>query len=103
MNYSLRKQRTCFSLGAYGDEESSKIMNKYNNLKVVDEELEELKNYWHSKLNNLQVKTPDENFNNMINTWNSYQCFITFIWSRAASFTYCGLRMDMVIGTLYRI
>jgi len=28
----------------------------------------------------------------MINVWNAYQCFITFIWSRAASFIYCGLR-----------
>jgi cellobiose phosphorylase len=28
----------------------------------------------------------------MINTWNAYQCFITFIWSRAASLTYCGQR-----------
>ena len=28
----------------------------------------------------------------MVNTWNAYQCFMTFIWSRAASFTYCGLR-----------
>ena len=28
----------------------------------------------------------------MINVWNAYQCFITFIWSRAASFVYCGLR-----------
>ena len=28
----------------------------------------------------------------MLNVWNSYQCFITFIWSRAASLIYCGLR-----------
>jgi cellobiose phosphorylase len=28
----------------------------------------------------------------MLNTWNAYQCFITFIWSRAASFIYAGLR-----------
>ena len=28
----------------------------------------------------------------MVNVWNAYQCFITFIWSRAASFIYCGLR-----------
>ena len=47
---------------------------------------------WHSKLDNLQVNTPDKNFNNMVNTWNAYNCFITFIWSRAASFQYCGLR-----------
>ena len=30
--------------------------------------------------------------NTMINTWNAYNCFMTFIWSRAASFIYCGLR-----------
>ena len=28
----------------------------------------------------------------MINTWNAYNCFITFVWSRAASLIYCGLR-----------
>ena len=28
----------------------------------------------------------------MINTWNAYNCFMTFLWSRAASFIYCGLR-----------
>ena len=28
----------------------------------------------------------------MLNTWNAYNCFMTFIWSRAASFIYCGLR-----------
>ena len=28
----------------------------------------------------------------MLNTWNAYNSFITFTWSRAASFIYCGLR-----------
>ncbi|MDR0292744.1 MAG: N,N'-diacetylchitobiose phosphorylase, partial [Oscillospiraceae bacterium] len=58
----------------------------------VDTEIRELKAYWHGKLDNLQVRTPDDKFNNMVNVWNAYQCFITFIWSRAASFQYCGLR-----------
>ena len=52
----------------------------------------ELKEHWHAKLGNFKVTTPDSAFNNMINTWNAYQCFMTFIWSRAASFTYCGER-----------
>lgn len=43
-------------------------------------------------MNNFQVETPSAEFNNMVNVWNAYQCFITFIWSRAASFVYCGLR-----------
>ena len=55
-------------------------------------DLIELEKYWKSNLDSFKVDTPDENFNHMINTWNAYQCFITFTWSRAASFTYCGHR-----------
>jgi len=81
-----------FILGQKNDKESAEILDSYADLSVVDRELAELKNHWHGKLNNLQVKTPSKNFNAMVNTWNAYQCFITFIWSRAASFTYAGLR-----------
>lgn len=81
-----------FILGQKNEAEAKEIISKYEDLSVVDQELEELKNYWHSKLDNLQVHTPDDKFNNMVNVWNAYQCFITFIWSRAASFQYCGLR-----------
>ena len=81
-----------FVLGQYNDEESAAILASYENLNKVKEELEELKAYWHGKLSNLYVQTPSSEFNNMVNTWNAYQCFITFIWSRAASFFYCGLR-----------
>ena len=81
-----------FVLGQYNDEESAAILASYENLNKVEEELAELKAYWHGKLSNLYVQTPSSEFNNMVNTWNAYQCFITFIWSRAASFFYCGLR-----------
>ncbi len=82
-----------FILGMKSDEESNAIIDSYSDVaKKTSEELNELKTYWHGKLDNLQVSTPSESFNNMINTWNSYQCFMTFIWSRAASFSYCGQR-----------
>ncbi len=81
-----------FILGQYDEEASQQIMNQYENLGVIDEEIQEIKDYWHKKLSNLQVNTPSKEFNSMINTWNAYQCFMTFIWSRAASFAYCGLR-----------
>lgn len=69
------------------------IIAKYEGgMSVVNAEVEALKTYWHKYLNNLQVNTPDPNFNSMVNTWNAYNCFITFTWSRAASFQYCGLR-----------
>ena len=81
-----------FLLGQKNDAQSAEIMADYGKPGEADRELAELKNYWHRKLENFQVKTPDENFNAMLNTWNAYQCFITFIWSRAASFIYAGLR-----------
>lgn len=81
-----------YILGQYNDKQSKEILDNYADLSIIEKELEELKTYWHKKLANLQVNTPSPAFNSMINTWNAYQCFITFIWSRAASFTYCGLR-----------
>ncbi len=78
--------------GPKTEDEITSIISKYEKAGTVEKEVEKLKNYWHEKLDNFQVETPDEDFNNMINVWNAYNCFITFIWSRAASFQYCGLR-----------
>ncbi|MCL1866638.1 MAG: N,N'-diacetylchitobiose phosphorylase [Oscillospiraceae bacterium] len=81
-----------YLLGEKPQDEAASIIASYADASVCEKELQILKAYWHGKLANLQVKTPDDNFNAMLNTWNAYQCFITFIWSRAASFQYCGLR-----------
>lgn len=82
-----------FVLGMKSDADAAAILASYNDTeKATEAELAELKSYWHGQLSRLQVKTPSDSFNNMVNTWNAYQCFMTFIWSRAASFTYCGLR-----------
>ena len=81
-----------YVLGQRDNAEADKILASYEEPGKVDAEVEELVTYWHGILNNFQIKTPSDEFNNMINVWNAYQCFITFIWSRAASFIYCGLR-----------
>lgn len=81
-----------YILGQKDNAQASAILNEYKEAGKVDAEIAQLKNYWHNQLSNFQVETPSEEFNNMINVWNAYQCFITFIWSRAASFVYCGLR-----------
>lgn len=82
-----------FVLGMkYKDEADAILMGYSDPSKTCALELKELTAWWHEKLEKFQVKTPDESFNTMINTWNAYNCFMTFIWSRAASFTYCGLR-----------
>ena len=82
-----------FLLGMKYNEEAKMIMERYEYPEeVCNRELEEIIAYWHGKLSHFQVKTPSPEFDTMINTWNAYNCFMTFIWSRAASFTYCGLR-----------
>lgn len=82
-----------FLVGMKDDKEAGEIIASYADTGVVCKaELEELILYWHKQLSHFQVKTPSDEFNTMINTWNAYNCFMTFIWSRAASFTYCGLR-----------
>ena len=81
-----------FVFGQANADVAEEIISSYNTAGKVEAELAELKSYWHSKLANFQVNTPDAAFNSMVNTWNAYQCFITFTWSRAASFVYCGQR-----------
>ena len=82
-----------FLLGMKPSSEAAEVSRCYENpAPTVAEELEALKADWNSKLDNLKVSTPSPEFDTMINTWNAYNCFMTFIWSRAASFIYCGLR-----------
>ncbi len=82
-----------FLLGMKDAKEADSIIASYKAPKTaMDQELKELKEDWYQKLDNLKVSTPSPEFNTMINTWNAYNCFMTFIWSRAASFIYCGLR-----------
>ncbi len=81
-----------YILGQRESSEAAAILDEYKANGRVEADIRELKDFWHGQLSNFRVETPSAEFNNMINVWNAYQCFITFIWSRAASFIYCGLR-----------
>ena len=93
-----------FILGAKSHEEQEEIIASYlgnkegtsNGASAIDAqcdaEIDQLKALWNGRLEALQVKTPSPEFDTMINIWNAYNCYMTFIWSRAASFIYCGLR-----------
>ena len=82
-----------FATGMKPSAEAAAILAGYADPAArVQQEVDALKAEWYSRFNHLQVNTPDPAFNTMLNTWNAYNCFITFIWSRAASLIYCGLR-----------
>ena len=87
------KRRTAFLLGQKTEREARALLELYRDPgRRVEAEKAELIRYWHGKLENLKVETPDSRFNAMVNTWNAFQCFTTFVWSRAASLVYCGER-----------
>ena len=66
----------------------------FNTIQKADEALEEVKTYWHGRLEGLTAQTPDEELNSTINTWGIYNALITFAWSRAASLIYSGIDRD---------
>ncbi|MDD2797666.1 MAG: hypothetical protein PHV20_03640 [Bacteroidales bacterium] len=74
--------------------EGKAVVAKYGNIEKVEAEFGRLKNYWHNRIDGLQVKTPDPQFNSMLNMWSPYNCLITYAWSRAASLVYTASERD---------
>lgn len=61
----------------------------------ADRAFEDLREYWTTLLGKLQVSTPDEHTNRMVNIWNAYQCMVTFNMSRSASYFESGIGRGM--------
>lgn len=87
--------RLVFMLGE-GNREAGRAMRaKYSLAGAVDRSYEELKEFWEKKLDKLQIKTPDEGMNTLINTWTLYQAEINVMFSRFASFIEVGGRTGL--------
>ena len=71
------------------------IIGRYLDPTNADAAFESLRSHWHSLLNRLQVSTPDEHMNRMVNIWNAYQCMTTFNLSRSASYFESGIGRGM--------
>jgi cellobiose phosphorylase len=67
------------------------IIDKYLQQETVDRAFDALCAYWDGLLGVLQVETPDEHTDRMVNIWNAYQCMVTFNMSRSASFFESGV------------
>ena len=57
----------------------------------VGASFDRLKERWAELLGCVQVSTPSEHTNRMVNDWNAYQCMVTFNLSRSASFFDTGI------------
>lgn len=74
---------------------SNAMIEKYNTPEKVAEGLAELRETWDKLLGILNVDTPDDKVNRMVNIWNQYQCMVTFNLSRSASYFESGIGRGM--------
>lgn len=73
-------------------EEGKKAIREFGDISRVHDEFNKVKKYWHDRLGGMTVKTPDAEFDSMMNMWNPFNCLMTYTWSRAASLVYSGER-----------
>ena len=59
-------------------EKALAMIEKYNTAEKVAAGLAELKDSWNKLLGILNVSTPDDKVDRMVNIWNQYQCMVTF-------------------------
>ncbi len=104
-------RRSIFTLGYFEnppeekfDPPGSGILNKVYVLPLiqralqphwVDQAFQTLRQEWDKRLSFLQIDTPDEHTNRMVNIWNAYQCMVTFNLSRSASMFESGIGRGM--------
>lgn len=87
--------RLVFLLGEGNRQAGQKIREKYSDMAKVDKIYTDLKEYWNKKLYKLQIKTPNQGMNSLINTWTLYQAEINVMFSRFASFIEVGGRTGL--------
>jgi cellobiose phosphorylase len=71
------------------------IIARYLKADEVENAFQALRAHWDELLNKMQVTTPDEHTNRMVNIWNAYQVMITFNISRSASYFESGVGRGM--------
>ena len=69
-------------------EADGKTINKVKALEMIEQfntpekfakGMADLKAYWDTLLGILNVDTPDDKVNRMVNIWNQYQCMVSFL------------------------
>ncbi|MDR0289842.1 MAG: N,N'-diacetylchitobiose phosphorylase [Treponema sp.] len=96
--YSLEAKksvRLCFMLGQGNREEGKSIRSQFSSPQSRDKALSALGLFWREKQSHLQIKTPNDDMDTMLNIWTLYQSEINVMFSRFASFIEVGGRTGL--------
>ena len=83
------------SYGVINKARAKEMIAKYQTDAQVEEAFAALQAYWKQLLARYTVESDDEKVNRMVNTWNQYQCMVTFNMSRSASYYESGIGRGM--------
>ena len=83
------------SSGVINKEPAQEMQAAFTDSASVDAALMNLKDFWSEHLGRLQVTGLDPRVERMVNTWNPYQCMVTFNLSRSASSFESGIGRGM--------
>ena len=89
------KVRFVFMLGEGNRQEGRRIREKYSDFGNVDRSYAQMAAFWEAKREKLQIETPSEAMNTMLNLWTLYQSEINVMFSRFASFIEVGGRTGL--------
>ncbi|MDR1526625.1 MAG: glycosyl transferase [Dysgonamonadaceae bacterium] len=83
------------SKGVINKKQAKATIAQFDTPEKVNAAFDALRNYWDDLLNRYVLKSSEEKLDRMVNTWNQYQCMITFNFSRSASFFESGIGRGM--------
>jgi len=76
--------RIVFLLGCgHNSQQAQEIAQRFTDTQTAVNELERVKDHWSVKLGAIQVHTPDDSFDVMINGWLMYQAIACRLWARS--------------------
>lgn len=97
--------------GVINKDTAKAMHHQFKHDRQVNAALEDLKEHWSGLLNTYKLEGLDPKLERMVNTWNPYQCMITFNLSRSASYFESGIGRGMgfrdsnqdIIGFVHQI
>ena len=89
-------------------EEGYKLISKYKDINASKKALKNVKEFWNSTLDTVQVKTPDSTMDFMMNNWLMYQTIACRMWGREGFYQVGGAygardQMQDVTNALYHM
>ena len=86
-----KSDNAAFYLGLVDEKsDAKKVIQKYKTSAQIDSALEGVKKKWNDILGTLEIDTPDESMNILVNKWLRYQAISGRMWGRTAYYQQSG-------------